>query len=392
MKKRLSTIFLATAILGGLGNNALARQASNQLLDETNLPNTQLATPAGSMPSSVAQGTEKAPVLASEAKPAPGAVLQPSELYYPESDDLKKIYEWLFSSGDLEQHLYVDEPSTAHLRKVYDFARESGRLDATGRRLKPVVPDSIAPFDASQALFPVVKSTVPEKCVKRATACGLEVGGVTLACLALIVPGAGWIAGGVCGSGLVGLWLSDGGNCEEINDPDFCPRVTYTEGMTTSAGAKGSTGSHWKKVTSTCSGVNRVQKVYSRRKTWADSIDLISDIKLVCTDGTELNFINNESGATASAGYDCRNGKMAQGIFGKSGSYIDGMGVTCDYVVESSDTTDFSAGYVGDETGGGDFSLKCPEHRYVVGLNVWRDRDYISVGKRFARGIEVLCR
>lgn len=111
-----------------------------------------------------------------------------------------------------------------------------------------------------------------------------------------------------------------------------------------------------------------------------------------CSSGTGI-FVNNNGndGSTWTSG-NCSNGNLVQGLAVRSGSYIDALARVCDKISYSSNDSDNTTPATYGGTGGTLSTVKCPENKYVWGLNVWYNGSEPTLSKRFVTGIELICR
>jgi hypothetical protein len=236
-------------------------------------------------------------------------------------------------------------------------------------------------------------ATASASCRTDAVACAAESTGMLLVCAAAadtlaLVP--------VFDYGCVVAAAAVVGSCNAM--AENCSADTTTNNPpTTSGGSKGLTNGF--KQTITCGNVsttspylNRVTGFYFKKDTVGVN-ELISSIRMHCSTGGTATFIgNNGTSGTTWTGGICSSGRLAQGLKVRSGSYIDGLTRICDTVgFSSTDSDNVSPTTTFGGTGGSPSELKCPEGKYIFGLNVWYDST-LPLASRTARGIELLCR
>jgi hypothetical protein len=236
-------------------------------------------------------------------------------------------------------------------------------------------------------------ATASASCKTDAIGCAANTSGMLLACAAAAEGlGAVPVFDYACYTEAVAVV----GSCNAM--AESCSRDTTTNNpLTTSGGSKGSTSGT--KQTFTCGNVsttspylNRVTGFYFKKDT-VGGLELISSIRMHCSTGGTATFIGNDgtSGTTWTGGI-CSSGRLTQGLKVRSGSYIDGLTRICDTVgFSSTDSDNVSPTTTFGGTGGSPSELKCPEGKYIFGLNVWYDGT-LPLASRTARGVELLCR
>lgn len=247
-------------------------------------------------------------------------------------------------------------------------------------------------FQATVALSLIgAASTASASCRTSALECAAAASGMLLTCGA---AAAQLLADPVFDYNCAIVGAAAGGACAAMAE-ECIDDTTTNNPATTSGGSRGSlTGT---KQTLTCGNasttspyLNRVTGIYAKRDT-VNGLTLVSSIRMNCASGSAV-FIGNDgtSGTTWNGGV-CSNGRLVQGITVNSGSFIDAIGRICDNVSFSSTDSDNFPSLLYGGGGGTQSVLKCPENKYMWGMNVWYDGTQ-PLGNRIARGIEILCR
>lgn len=276
------------------------------------------------------------------------------------------IGEGVLSDIDPFEDYIIDE---ALLKEVYDWAKDNrfitnSDVDVITNDIKP---DDYDYFGTQERVF--------WSCLGAVMGCGLDAvaanGLITgLSCVAAAAEaGANPWADAWCASQMAALGVAATGVCA-TELASACRGTPDTSGL--NIGTVG--GSGGKKRTGYCSGNGRVNRLDI-----SSNGGIVNKVKGYCNDGSSFTVGTGSGGSTKTR--KCNDIGLVSGVYGRSGSKLDSLGVKCDAVTYAGKYYSPQGTHGG--SGGSSFDLKCPAAEgYLHGLEIHETRHAIKKNRR----------